>query len=172
MYKFSRNSTVGNFLGFAPTLILLISVLNEFDLNYMNIKYFSFNFPYILIFYWTLKKNEGLGFGWVFISGIINDVILGMPLGISSLAYLLICGFARYLRNITLRSNLIKDWLFFSITILIVNSFIYLLLFLFFSLSLDYSYLLINLLFTILFYVLFASIFKFYLRNVMGNSDD
>ncbi len=172
MYKFSRNSTVGNFLGFAPTLILLISVLNEFDLNYINIKYFSFNFPYILIFYWTLKKNEGLGFGWVFISGIINDVILGMPLGISSLAYLLICGFARYLRNITLRSNLIKDWLFFSITILIVNSFIYLLLFLFFSLSLDYSYLLINLLFTILFYVLFASIFKFYLRNVMGNSDD
>ena len=132
MYKFSRNSTVGNFLGFAPTLILLISVLNEFDLNYINIKYFSFNFPYILIFYWTLKKNEGLGFGWVFISGIINDVILGMPLGISSLAYLLICGFARYLRNITLRSNLIKDWLFFSITILIVNSFIYLLLFLFF----------------------------------------
>ena len=172
MYKFSKNSTVGNFLGFAPTLILLISVLNEFDLNYINIKYFSFNFPYILIFYWTLKKNEGLGFGWVFISGIINDVILGMPLGISSLAYLLICGFARYLRNITLRSNLIKDWLFFSITILIVNSFIYLLLFLFFSLSLDYSYLLINLLFTILFYVLFASIFKFYLRNVMGNSDD
>ena len=172
MYKFSRNSTVGNFLGFAPTLILLISVLNEFDLNYINIKYFSFNFPYILIFYWTLKKNEGLGFGWVFISGIINDVILDMPLGISSLAYLLICGFARYLRNITLRSNLIKDWLFFSITILIVNSFIYLLLFLFFSLSLDYSYLLINLLFTILFYVLFASIFKFYLRNVMGNSDD
>jgi rod shape-determining protein MreD len=172
MYKFSKNSTVGNFLGFVPTLILLISVLNEFDLNYINIKYFSFNFPYILIFYWTLKKNEGLGFGWVFISGIINDVILGMPLGISSLAYLLICGFARYLRNITLRSNLINDWLFFSLTILIVNSFIYLLLFLFFSLFLDYSYLLINLLFTILFYVLFASIFKFYLRNVMGNSDD
>ena len=172
MYKFSRNSTVGNFLGFAPTLILLISVLNEFDLNYINIKYFSFNFPYILIFYWTLKKNEGLGFGWVFISGIINDVILGMPLGISSLAYLLICGFARYLRNITLRSNLINDWLFFSLTILIVNSFIYLLLFLFFSLFLDYSYLLINLLFTILFYVLFASIFKYYLRNIMGSSDD
>ena len=172
MYKFSKNSTVGNFLGFVPTLILLISVLNEFDLNYINIKYFSFNFPYILIFYWTLKKNEGLGFGWVFISGIINDVILGMPLGISSLAYLLICGFARYLRNITLRSNLINDWLFFSLTILIVNSFIYLLLFLFFSLFLDYSYLLINLLFTILFYVLFASIFKYYLRNIMGSSDD
>jgi rod shape-determining protein MreD len=172
MYKFSKNSTVGNFLGFVPTLILLISVLNEFDLNYINIKYFSFNFPYILIFYWTLKKKEGLGFGWVFISGIINDVILGMPLGISSLAYLLICGFARYLRNITLRSNLINDWLFFSLTILIVNSFIYLLLFLFFSLFLDYSYLLINLLFTILFYVLFASIFKYYLRNIMGSSDD
>ena len=33
-----------------PILILYISVLNEFDLNYLNLKYFSFNFPFILIF--------------------------------------------------------------------------------------------------------------------------
>ena len=172
MSKFSNKSIISNFLGFAPTLILIISVLNEFDLNYTNIEYFSFNFPYILIFYWTLKKNEGLGFGWVFISGIINDVVLGMPLGISSFAYLLICGFARYLRNITLRPNLIKDCLFFLITILVVNSFIYLLLFLFFSFSLDYVYLLTNLLYTFLFYFIFAIIFEFYLRKVMGSSND
>ena len=172
MYKFSNNSMISSFLGFAPTMILLISVLNEFDFNYMDIKYFSFNFPYILIFYWTLKKSEGLGFGWVFIAGIINDVVLGMPLGISSFAYLLICGFARYLRNITLRPNLINDWLYFSLTILVVNSFVYLLLFLFFSFSLDYRYLLTNLLFTLLFYFIFASIFQFYFKKVMGSSND
>ena len=172
MYKFSNKSMISSFLGFAPTIILIISVLNEFDLNYMDIKYFSFNFPYILIFYWTLKRNEGLGFGWVFIAGIINDVVLGMPLGISSFAYLLICGFARYLRNITLRPSLINDWLYFSLTILVVNSFVYLLLFLFFSFSLDYRYLLTNLLFTLLFYFIFASIFQFYFKKVIVSSND
>ena len=33
-----------------PIFVLFISVLNEFDLNYLNLKYFSFNFPYVLIF--------------------------------------------------------------------------------------------------------------------------
>ncbi len=39
-----------------PTIILFISVLNEFDLNYLNLDYFSFNFPFILIFFFTLKE--------------------------------------------------------------------------------------------------------------------
>ena len=34
-----------------PILILFISVLNEFDFNYLNLEYFSFNFPFILIFF-------------------------------------------------------------------------------------------------------------------------
>ena len=46
--------TKGSFLklyGWLPILILYISVLNEFDLNYLNLEYFSFNFPFILIFF-------------------------------------------------------------------------------------------------------------------------
>ena len=39
------------FYAFLPVIVLFISVLNEFDFNYLNLKYFSFNFPYILIFY-------------------------------------------------------------------------------------------------------------------------
>ena len=40
--------------------------------------------------------------------------------GISSLFFVL-CAAAAYLRNITLRPSLIKDWIFFFITILIAN---------------------------------------------------
>ena len=90
-----------------------ISVLNEFDFNYLELKYFSFNFPFILIFYWSLKKAESLGYGFIFIAGLINDVVVGFPMGISSLAYLIICGFAAYFRNITLNPSLLKDWFFF-----------------------------------------------------------
>ena len=43
-----KNKIFINLLKLAPVIILFASVLNEFDLNY--IKYFSFNFPFILIF--------------------------------------------------------------------------------------------------------------------------
>ena len=113
MIEISKISILSKIFNSLPIIILFISVLNEFDFNYLNFKYFSFNFPFILIFYWSLKGGEKLGYGLVFIAGLINDVVVGLPMGISSLSYLLICGFAVYLRNITLRPNLIKDWLFF-----------------------------------------------------------
>ena len=44
-----------------PLIFLLISVLNEFDFNYLNLDYFSFNFPFILIFYFKLiPKNPNI----------------------------------------------------------------------------------------------------------------
>ena len=137
----------------------------------MEVTFFSFNFPYILIFYWSLKKTESLGYGLIFIAGIINDVVVGFPLGISSLGYLLICGFAAYLRNITLRPNLFKDWMFFLLTILVVNSFTYSLLTLFFLFKINYMSLLINLIFTFLLYFVFAHIFQFYQKIVFEGSN-
>ena len=136
MVEFTKITITNRLLRYAPILLLFISVLNEFDFNYLELKYFSFNFPFILIFYWSLKKAESLGYGLIFIAGIINDVVVGLPMGISSLAYLLICGFAAYFRNITLNPSLVKDWLFFLTTILVVNSMVYSLLVLFFSLIL------------------------------------
>ena len=41
-----------------PIILLFISVLNESDLNYLNFEYFSFNFSYILIFYFNLKRKK------------------------------------------------------------------------------------------------------------------
>ena len=117
MTKFSKSSFVSKFLTSAPIIILFVSVLNEFDFNYLELKYFSFNFPFILIFYWSLKRSESLGYGLIFFAGLFNDVVVGFPLGISSLSYLLICGFAAYFRNITLHPSLIKDWIFFLFTI-------------------------------------------------------
>ena len=115
-------------LSSAPLILLYVSVLNEFDFNYLNYKYFSFNFPFILIYYWSLKRSESLGYGFIFIAGLFNDVVVGFPIGLSSLTYLIICGFAAYLRNITLRPNTFNDWLFFLLTILVATSINYFLL--------------------------------------------
>ena len=169
--EFSKVKIFSSLLRNVPLLLLLISVLNEFDFNYLEVTFFSFNFPYILIFYWSLKKTESLGYGLIFIAGLINDVVVGFPIGISSLTYLLICGFAAYLRNITLRPNLFKDWMFFLLTILVVNSFTYTLLTLLFSIKINYNSLLINLIFTFLLYFVFAHIFQFYQKKVFEGSD-
>ena len=155
-----------------PILILFVSVLNEFDFNYLEISFFSFNFPFILIFYWSLKKSEILGYGYIFIAGLINDVVVGFPIGVSSFCYLLICGFAAYLRNITLRPNIFQDWIFFLFTIFVTNSLMYTVLVLFFAFKLDYNNLLLNLSFTFLLYILFAYIFGVYHKLVFGRAND
>ena len=161
--------TKGSFLklyGWLPILILYISVLNEFDFNYLNLEYFSFNFPFILIFYFTLKENLHFDYFLVFIAGLINDVVIGLPLGLSSLSYVLICSFSSYLRNITIRPNIIKDWFYFLFVISLINSINYSILFLVFSYELNLTYYLVNNFFTFLIYIFFTFIFDYYLKGI------
>ena len=118
-------------------------------------KYFSFNFSYILIFYYSLKKSESLGYTYIFIAGLFNDVVIGTPIGLSSLIYLILCVAASYLRNITLRPSLIKDCIFFLLTILIINSLLFIILNLIFDYELDYFDQIVNIIWTFFLYLFF-----------------
>ena len=60
---------------------------------------FSFNFQMILIYFYVLKFPEDLGFGNIFLAGIINDTVLGTPLGTTSLSYLTLSLFTTYIKN-------------------------------------------------------------------------
>tara|TARA_Y100000591_G_scaffold309389_1_gene310644 strand:- start:137 stop:643 length:507 start_codon:yes stop_codon:yes gene_type:complete len=149
-----------------PVLILYISVLNEFDFNYIDIEYFSFNFPFILVFFFALKEYSRFDFLLVFIAGLINDTVIGLPLGISSFSYILVCIFASYLRNITIRPHLIKDWFYFLFVISLINSINYTVLFFFFSFELDIMFYIINNFFTFLFYIPVTIFFDNYLKAI------
>ncbi len=168
MGELNKLSNFRKILEKGPIILLIVSVLNEFDFNYLNLKYFSFNFPFILIYFWSLKRSGSLGYGLIFLSGLFNDIVTGLPIGVSSLAYLLICGFSAYLRNITLRPSAIKDWFFFGFTILVVNSLIYLIISLIFNVELNYYSILVNILFTFLFYIIFSGLFNYYLKLIFG----
>ena len=169
MSRLGRGKFLNKLLELGPVLLLYISVLNEFDFNYLNLAYFSFNFPFILIFYWSLKKPENLGYGLIFGAGLINDVVVGFPLGMSSFAYLFICGFASYLRNITLRPSILKDWMFFLFTVLVVSSSSYSILVLFFKFKINYLDIIINIIFTFFLYVIFANIFQIYQKLIISS---
>ena len=149
-----------------PLIFLLISVLNEFDFNYLNLDYFSFNFPFILIFFFTLKDFKNFDYLLVFFAGLINDTVVGFPLGISSLSYMLICIATSYFRNITIRPNQIKDWFYFLLIISLLNSINYSILTLFFSFKLILMNYLVNTFFTFLFYIIFVKIFNYYMKGL------
>ena len=166
MIRFEKRGFAYKFYTWLPIIVLYISVLNEFDLNYLNIDYFSFNFPFILIFYFALKEYNKFDYLLVFLSGLINDTVVGFPLGMSSLSYILVCTFASYLRNITIRPHLIKDWFYFLFVISLINSVNYSVLFLFFSYDLDIMFYIINNLFTFLFYIPASYILNYYFKAI------
>ena len=146
---------------YLPLILLYFSVLNELDVDVPTLGLISFNLPFIIIFYWSLKDPDHIGNGLIFISGIFNDVTLGYPIGLSSFIYLTIIAFASYLRNITLRPNIYKDSIVFLIAILFANSVNASILSFIFSIEINYFVIIVNITFTFLLYFLFARIFNY-----------
>tara|TARA_B110000967_G_scaffold195346_1_gene224761 strand:+ start:239 stop:763 length:525 start_codon:yes stop_codon:yes gene_type:complete len=172
MKELRNKNLIKKILSKMPLIILFLSVLNNYDLNYLGLKYFSFNFSYILIFYYSLKKSESLGYTYIFIAGLFNDVIAGTPIGLSSLMYLILCVAASYLRNITLRPNLIKDSIFFLITILFINSLLFVALNFIFDYELNYFDQIINIIYTFLLYFLFSNLFDLFENYFVGSNNN
>ena len=168
----NKDSFINILFSYLPIVMLFLSVFNDFDFNYLKIDYFAFNFAHILIFFWTLKNPDHLGYILIFIAGIINDVIIGIPIGISSFCYLLICTATAYIRNITLSPNFINDWLSFLFIILLINSIQVIILDLIFLIEVNYLKYLINTGFTFLFYPIFFFFFNFINKKILVRIND
>ena len=160
MTSFKRNF-VSRFLNLIPLLIIFFLAFSETDFNFEKLSFLSFNLIYILIFYWILKNPDILGYGFIFLAGIINDVVIGLPIGVSSVTYLILAGFAAYVRYLTVQPSLIYDWIIFVPSIAVTNSVYYYILRIFFDINVNYIALVINTGITILFYPIFAILFNF-----------
>ena len=172
MSSLNKSSFLRIFLSYLPIMMLFFSVFNEFDFNYLKLDYFAFNFVHILIFFWTLRNPDKLGYLAIFFAGIINDVVIGIPVGISSFCYLILCSVTAYIRNITLSPNFIKDWISLLFTILLINSIQVIILDLIFLIKVDYLNYLINSGFTFLFYPIFFVIFNFLNERISYQTND
>ena len=76
------------FIRLIPLILLFYLCLTQFGNNFKNLSFLSFNLQYIIVYYWIIKKPRLLSYGYIFIAGVVNDVIIGMPIGVSSLTYL------------------------------------------------------------------------------------
>ena len=145
------------FFEILPLLLLFFISLNGSSI--INVKFFSVNIHYILIYYWVLRQPQSLGYGFIFLSGIISDIVLGFPLGVNALSLLFVAGVAAYIRVVTVRMTLLNDWISFIPALLFAN-FIYFTSLHISDYSVDYLYLLKNSIFTFIFYPVLWGLFS------------
>ena len=144
------------FIQFTPLLILFyISFTGN---SVIDFKFLSINVHYILIYYWVLRKPQLLSYGFIFISGIITDVVFGLPLGVTPLNLLVVAAVAAYVRVVTVRISLINDWISFIPALLAAN-FIYFISLYFSNYTVDYLYLFTNSIFTFACYPILWGLF-------------
>ena len=149
------------FFEILPLLLLFFISLNGSSI--INVKFFSVNIHYILIYYWVLRQPQSLGYGFIFLSGIISDIVLGFPLGVNAISLLFVAGVAAYIRVVTVRMTLLNDWISFIPALLFAN-FIYFTTLYISDYSVDYLYLLKNSIFTFIFYPVLWGIFSLVLN--------
>ena len=149
------------FFEILPLLFLFFISLNGSSI--INIKFFSVNIHYILVYYWVLRQPQSLGYGFIFLSGIISDVVLGFPIGINALSLLFVAGVAAYVRVVTVRITLVNDWISFIPALLFAN-FVYFTSLYFSNYSVEYIYLLKNSIFTFIFYPILWGLFSLILN--------
>ena len=151
------------FLELTPLFLLFIISLN--GISVIDFKFFSINVHFILIYFWVLRLPETLGYGFIFLSGVITDVIFGLPIGATSLALLIVAAVAAYVRVVTVNISLINDWISFIPALLLAN-FTYFIALYFLDYSIDFLHLFKNSIFTFAFYPILWGIFTM-LLNLM-----
>jgi len=151
------------FLDFLPLIILFFISFNGFSI--INLKFFSINLGYILVYFWILRYPERLGYGYIFLSGLVNDVVFGLPLGINALSFLIIASIAAYVRVLTVRITLINDWISFIPALLIANFFYFIALY-FSDYPLDYILLFKDSVSTFIFYPILWIFFSMILKLI------
>ena len=155
-----------------PLILLYYLSISEVDANLENIlDIFSINLQIIIIYFWMIKRPTLMGTGHIFVAGLINDVVMGFPLGISSLSYLVVCFVGNYIRNKSVNTTLASDWVTFLIALLLSNL-------LFFSLINNFSDLVIpfakigyNTFFTLFLFPIFWFLFNIYQMSFIGSQD-
>ena len=163
LYKNFKVSLINS----APLLLLYYLSISEIDTQFSNMfEILSFNLQIIIIYYRTLKDESIIGTGHIFFVGIINDVVMGLPLGLSAITYLVVSFVGNYVKNVTVNFSLFTDWFTFLIAIFFSNLSFMLLIYNFTDLQLSYSEMFYNSFFTFLFFPLIWSIFNLY-KNIM-----
>ena len=168
----AKSNIIGKIFNSAPIIILYYLCLSEIDSNLeKTFEIFSLNFQIILIYFWVLKKPEIMANGHIFFAGLINDVVMSFPLGISSLSYLIVIFVGTYVRTKSVNTTIASDWFTFLIALMFSNFLFFSLLNNFSELNFPLSKIGYNTFFTLFTFPIFWLLFSLYKINFMGVKD-
>ena len=168
----AKTSVINKIYNSGPLLLLYYLCISEVDTNLEKIfEIFTLNFQIILIYFWVLKRPEIMANGHIFLAGLINDVVMGFPLGISSLSYLIIIFVGTYVRNKSVNTTIASDWFTFFMAMFFSNLLFFSLLNNFSELSFSYSKIGYNMFFTLFMFPIFWLIFNIYQVTFIGSKD-
>ena len=155
-----------------PLILLYYLSISEVDTNLENfLDIFSINLQIIIIYFWMIKRPSLMGTGHIFVAGLINDVVMGFPLGISSLSYLVVCFVGNYVRNKSVNTTLASDWFTFFLALLFSNLLFFSLINNFSDLAIPLSKIGYNTFFTLFLFPIFWFLFNIYQMSFIGSQD-
>ena len=168
----AKTSIMNKVYNSGPLLLLYYLCISEVDTNLEKIfEIFTLNFQIILIYFWVLKRPEIMANGHIFLAGLINDVVMGFPLGLRSLSYLFIIFVGTYVRNKSVNTTIASDWFTFFMAMIFSNILFFSLLNNFSDLSFTYSKIGYNMFFTLFMFPVFWLLFNIYQMTFIGNRD-
>ena len=158
-----NSSAITKLASLGPIIFLYYLSVSEIDTHFENyFEILSFNIQLIIIYFWSLKRPQIMGNGHIFFAGLINDTVMGIPLGLSSISYLVVSIVATYIRNMTVNTSITSDWFTFLIAISISNTILLILLSNFSDISVNIVEISYNTFFSLIFYPFFWFIFNLY----------
>ena len=142
----AKANIINRLFASGPLILLYYLSISEVDTNLEKLfEVFSLNLQIIIIYFWIIKRPNLMGTGHIFLAGLINDVVMGFPLGISSLSFLIALLFA--------------NLLFFSL----LNNFS--------DVVISYAKIGYNTFFTLFLFPVFWLIFNLYQMSFIGSQD-
>ena len=168
----AKGNIIHKLFAAGPLILLYYLSISEVDSNLEKLfEVFSLNLQIIIIYFWIIKRPNLMGTGHIFFAGLINDVVMGFPLGISSLSYLVICFVGNYVRNKSVNTTIASDWFTFFMAMFFSNLLFFSLLNNFSELSFPYSKIGYNMFFTLFMFPIFWLLFNVYQMTFIGNRD-
>ena len=156
-----------------PLILLYFLSISEIDTYFSSyFEILSFNLQIIIIYYWMLHEDTILGNGHIFSAGIINDVVVGLPLGSSAISYLVVSLVASYIKNVTVNFSIFTEWFTFVLAIFFSNLVFLTLIYNFSEFKISYSEIFYNAFFTFLFFPAIWLIFNIYRDFIMVKRND
>ncbi len=168
----AKTSFINKIYNAGPLILLYYLCISEVDTNLEKIfEIFTLNFQIIIIYFWVLKRPEIMANGHVFLAGLVNDVVMGFPLGISSLSYLIVIFVGTYVRNKSVNTTIASDWFTFLVAMSFSNLLFFSFLNNFSELTFTLSKIGYNTFFTLFMFPVFWLLFNIYQLTFIGNRD-